>query len=712
MSLGTPEYMSPEQATGDRQLEPASDIYSLGAVLYEMLVGDPPHMGNTAQAIIARVMIDKPASIRTVRDMVPEQVEHAVMKALAKVPADRFNSSGAFVEAAVGVGETVPVVPTRERWAPRWWMSRKLWRVGVPILGSALVIASAMLMLSNGWPVRGTSQFKVMNMRQITYAPGIEIEPVMAPDGSEVVYTAGFGLDGHLFVRDLGGGRAFPLTANLPGRQQSPRWTPDGRAIVFQESTYESTRSSSQLIPRLGGPPRTIIDAEVWDLRDNRMIYIRRNSGHDSLLVRSVEGGEETFVVSTEGRPIHSVTWSPDGTKVAYVRGNFQWVGSEWFGNVAPSSIWVVGMGDGNPRQVTDNTELNVSPAWMPDGRHLLFVSNRDGPRDIYAVRLDAVGRTRGAPERVTTGLNPHSISLSADGSTLAYSRFDYRQNIWQIAIPETGNVSVSEARQVTAGSQIVEGHRLSRDGRWLAFDSNVEGSLDIYIRPAEGEERTRLTRDPGDDFNPDFSPDGREIVFYSTRYGSRDLFVISVDGTGEVRLSDDPGDETFPSFSPDGLRIAFNRGMSAAQGGVYLISRDALGGVWSAPELLSANAGSSRWSPDGNHIVCQKGDGIWIVSLQGEERLLVDGEAMELGTSWPDWSADGRLIYFRASDPTGVLALYAIPAAGGTPREAVRFDDPTYKVSPYPFTLGDGNAYFTVRETESDIWVMELEWE
>ncbi len=96
MSLGTPEYMSPEQATGDRLLEPASDIYSLGAVLYEMLVGDPPHMGNTAQAIIARIITEKPAGIRTVRDTVPQHVEAAIMKALAKVPADRYGTAERF----------------------------------------------------------------------------------------------------------------------------------------------------------------------------------------------------------------------------------------------------------------------------------------------------------------------------------------------------------------------------------------------------------------------------------------------------------------------------------------------------------------------------------------------------------------------------------------------------------------------------------------
>jgi len=415
--------------------------------------------------------------------------------------------------------------------------------------------------------------------------------------------------------------------------------------------------------------------------------------------VRSLEGGEETVVAS--GAAFDNVVWSPDGTKLAYAEGNWS-DNLEWLGNVSPSSIWLVGVDGGEPVQVTDDTNLNVSPAWMPDGRHLLFVSNRDGPPDIYALRLDASGRPRGEPVRVTTGLDAHSISVSDDGSTVAYSQFSYRQNIWQIAIPETGSVSISEAGPVTSGSQIVEGHELSRDGRLLAFDSNREGNLDIYLMPAEGGEgeARRVTRHPGDDFAPDFSPDGSEIVFYSRRHGgTAEVFLISAEGTDEVRLTDGRA----PRFSPDGLRIAFNRG------GVSLVIRDSLGGEWSAPELLT-DANNARWSPDGTHIVCQKDSAIWIVSLQGEERLLFDGEVGELSLIWPDWSADGRFIYFDATDSTGARALYAIPVAGGAPREVIRYDDPAKKVSPYPFTVGDGTAYFTVTEIESDIWVMDLE--
>src|SRR5512145_1474823 len=99
LSLGTPQYMSPEQATGDRIIDARSDIYSLGAVLYEMLTGEPPHTGSTVQAIIARVLTDRARSVRATRDMVPENVDAAIQRALAKLPADRFATAKEFADA-------------------------------------------------------------------------------------------------------------------------------------------------------------------------------------------------------------------------------------------------------------------------------------------------------------------------------------------------------------------------------------------------------------------------------------------------------------------------------------------------------------------------------------------------------------------------------------------------------------------------------------
>src|SRR6266699_329787 len=104
LSLGTPQYMSPEQATGDRLIDARSDIYSLGAVLYEMLAGEPPHTGPTVQSVIAKVLTDRPRPLRQLRESVPPHVEAAVIKALAKVPADRFQTAAQFVDALARPG--------------------------------------------------------------------------------------------------------------------------------------------------------------------------------------------------------------------------------------------------------------------------------------------------------------------------------------------------------------------------------------------------------------------------------------------------------------------------------------------------------------------------------------------------------------------------------------------------------------------------------
>ncbi len=99
LSLGTPQYMSPEQATGDRGVDARSDVYSLASVLYEMLAGEPPVTGANAQSMIAKLMTERPTHLRVLRDTVPESVDAVVAKALAKTPADRYASAGEFARA-------------------------------------------------------------------------------------------------------------------------------------------------------------------------------------------------------------------------------------------------------------------------------------------------------------------------------------------------------------------------------------------------------------------------------------------------------------------------------------------------------------------------------------------------------------------------------------------------------------------------------------
>jgi TolB protein len=366
----------------------------------------------------------------------------------------------------------------------------------------------------------------------------------------------------------------------------------------------------------------------------------------------------------------------------------------------------------GTPTRVSDTTSLNMSPAWLPDGT-LLFVSNRDGPRDIYAVRLSRSGAPRERPVRLTTGLEPYSVSVSADGRTVAYDRFILRRNIFAIPIPRSGTVSLRAARAITTGNQTIENMDLSADGRWLAFDTNLEGRQDIYIIPAGGGEPRRVTRDPGDDFSPDFSADGREIAFYSTRNVNRDIYVINIDGSGERRLTAGAGESSFPAFAPDGLSIAYSYAAGDSSG-IWIVRRATLSDPWQAPARLTPVGGTPRWSPDASAVVFATGSspaGIRIQRLDGASRVVLEaGPAGLTNIGQAEWSDDGRLIYFRAVAADGVEGVYQIPVTGGTPRLLVRLDDPAMSVYKGGAVLaGNGMFYFAVAEIESDVYIMEL---
>lgn len=224
-------------------------------------------------------------------------------------------------------------------------------------------------------------------------------------------------------------------------------WSPDGREVAYVRSPR-----------RFGTPERP-----------------------ESIYVTPPDGGPSRFVGLVSDP--HSLTWSPDGRWLALVSGNDQFaVGVAQFGNKGPSAIVLVPTVGGAPVPVTDNAALNVSPVWTPDSRHIFFISDRDDARDVYAVRLDGSGSPAGKPSRLTTGLNAHSITLSADGTRLAYSVYTQHANVWAIPIPTDGPVSVDRATQVTTGNQTVEQVALSPDGRWLYFDSDRFGKAHIYL--------------------------------------------------------------------------------------------------------------------------------------------------------------------------------------------------------------------------------------
>ena len=715
IALGTPAYMAPEQATADPQMDGRVDIYALGVLAYEMLTGRPPFHGLNPQQTLAAHVTQAPTPLGQRRPGLSAVLESVVMRCLEKRPADRFQTADELVLALEPLttpsGGTTPhaTMPYKAaEAAPRS-------KVGVKIAAALALIAIAAWGVSRALAPKPV-EIAVGKSRQVTRDAIPEIHAAISPDGREVAYMSGWSSEeSHIEVRDVEGGRPLSLTNDWGGTQGFPRWMPDGRSVVFANLGNVAANADHGpglwRLPRLGGEAVRLDSTDTMAL--NRGITGSR-VGADSFAIMTAKGMR--FMYAYTG-PFDqgagpSTRVSADGSAVAFMSGN-----SEYFytwTNIAPSSIWVVVPGK-PPVRVTDDVSLNASPAWLPNGT-LLYISNKDGARDIWAVRVDRVGAPIEATrKRLTTGLEAFSISLSDDGRTLAYDRMIVRQNIYAIPIPSKGSVSVNDARAITTGNQQVERISLSLDGKWLVFDSNAEGNQEIFVMPAAGGASRRVTRNNADDFAPSISGDGSQIVFHTPRNGNRDIYVIDVDGSGEQRLTTDAEESFNPSFSPNGLQVAYGNPRNS----LYLVERASLSDAWRAPVELSVRGGyGPRWSPDGRQLAYHfRGGpvgvvGIGVLNLGGESKTIVDASAGLAQVRWATWSPDGQSIFFDATDAKGLRGIYRVAANGGTPELVVRFDAPALqRFSSSPVAVGNGMLYFVLQELESDIFVIDLVW-
>ncbi len=515
MSLGTPHYMSPEQAMGEREITPRSDVYALGAVLYEMLTGEPPFTGSTAQAVVARVLTENPRPLMTQRHTIPRHVEAAVLTALEKLPADRFATAAEFADALKDKAYTStvslpaaagPAAPARaERGRPTG--------VVVPALGAALAVASAVALW--GWlrpaPAPLLTQFSLALRLNQTLQPPLPTggaRLALSPDGRALVYSGPADAGNRLWLRRLDQLDATPL-AGTEGAA-SPFFSPDGQRIGFVKGG-----TAVRIAPLAGAPTVTLTDkanTTSGDWGDDGYIYFEVDSGFGRM---RATGGEI--------EPVYTI--KPDRKEIA----------TEWV-HVLPGATGVL-FRLRHVGQALSDFEIMAAPLppggearslvrgvyalYAPTGQ--LLVVTADGK--LIAIPFDPKKlELTGAPIALLEGIGVRAGGFNLDlalarNGTLAYTTggtLGSRRAVW---VSREGTATPVDPGWDPQG--VIESARLSPDGKALAVGLSRDGRRDIWVKQLPEGPFSRITFGDTSSVRPSWSADGREVLYVNDRSGS-----------------------------------------------------------------------------------------------------------------------------------------------------------------------------------------------
>ncbi len=701
VAVGTPRYMAPEQAANSAHVDYRADIYAVGVLAYELLSGHTPFPDGTPQQLRSDRVADAVKHLASRRPDVPEALTALIVKCLAAQPADRWQSSDALLaqlaSISTAIGSSAATAPSL--------------RTSVVVsvaLGAATLLALAVILTRASDSRPG---LVLGEHTRLTAEPGLEVQPSISPDGRHVAYAEGSSLRTHIVVRPVAGGRATRLTTDTTESEWMPQWSPDGARIAFlwRAGVYSAPASAGPPRQEVAGRAGVIVTSATWSPDGREIAFVRG----DSLFARTV-AADRVRLIST-GPDLHSCSWSPNGARLACVSGNSFFVTvrtifglGPMFGNLAPSRIVVIPAAGGAPVSVTDSGYLHQSPVWSRDSKTLYYVSNREGPRDVFALDMSARAPVRGKPVRVTTGLGAHSIDFSADGARIIYAAYTSSANIWSMPIPTGPPASFSAATPVTSGNQTIEGVRLSPDGQWLVYDSDLSGNSDMYRVPVTGGEPERLTRGPLDEFRGAIAPSGKELTYHSFQTGSRNMFLVPLDGGPVQQITHSSAQLSMANWSPDGTALTL---FDMITSDVLVMRRDGRGG-WSKPRFVGGHGWRPEWSPDGRTIAfVSASDGrIGLVPADsGAQRDLYVPQPGEPLAELAIYSANGRELYFKSHDGRGRASFWSIPLTGGRPRLLARCDDPARASNRFEFASDGKRFYFTVEDRQSDIWLAEV---
>ena len=631
LSIGTPFYMSPEQATGDQDVGPASDTYALAAMLYEMLTGDPPYIGSTAQAVLGKIIQGAPVSATELRKSVPRNVDAAIRKALEKLPADRFTGAQDFAKAlreptfrhgesaVAGVGAGV---------GP--W---KRMTLAATVLAASFAVALGWALLRPAPPMpveRFESPFRV-GQGPIAFAGGAYD---LSPDGSFLVYRGPSAQGNQLWVRRWNDLDATPIRGTEGGNQ--PAISPDGQEVAF------SRGGEVAVVSLAGGPVRTVASG-LWP-----------TWGPDGFIY--VTGADRSIVsVPSTGGPVVPVTELAEGDVGHYLAQTLP----------GGRLLFMAQLGRGfEVRTVSLETgEMEFLVAglvarYVATG-HLLFLDNEES---LFAAPFQPGSLELGASVPISETVAFYAISESGK---LVYTSGGGASAYTVVWVDRDGRTREVDPGWVMPGQPQYTSLSLSPDGGRLAVSFEGDNGFDLWVKQLDQGPLTRLTTVGGVNRRATWSPDGRSLLFQSNREGSNALWTTRADGSAEDQfvLGDERG--IFQAeYSPDGEWLVYRVDTNSIADGnpdVYAmrVGVDSVGTPVLASEFIEWEA---TISPDGRWLA-------YVSNQSGQREVYVrpfpDASAARYPVSTdggrePRWAPDGSELFFRNGSDELVAASFS----------------------------------------------------
>ena len=595
--LGTLGYMSPEQVRG-RPTDARSDIFSFGAILYEMLSGKRAFHGDSAADTMSAILREDPADLSVTNQNISPGLERIVRHCLEKSPEQRFHSAHdlAFdIEALSQVSAPAGATPSRRaRRAPP-----------VALLAAGLLAGAGLAYLALRSPGKGSggTASGAPTFRRLTNLSGSEDFPSLSPDGQMLAFAHRTGKKTDIWVQRTGSRRPADLTSDCDQMSYTPAFSPDGNLIAYGSRCGEGglflmgvTGESARRLTSFGSDPSWSPDGKEVVYSTEQVVRPYGRLGTSEIWAVEIASGKTRKVLAEDGiQP----SVSPHGLRVAF------WAlptgGSQ-------RDIWTVpykGLTAGEgPVAVTQDAAIDWNPVWAPDGKSLYFLSNRDGVMNLWRVPIDeATGKTLGPaqPERLPAR-EVGGLAVARDGRHLAYVDRQTTYAIDRLTFDAQGRLS-GKPEEVYESSQEISDFGLSPDGKTFAFDSRGGAQDDLFVLGADGTGLRQLTDDAFKDRAPSFSPDGRRLAFHSDRSGRYEIWIIATDGSGLTQLTKSTGDTVIEAlWSPDGRLMAINTGKDG-----FIVPLDGKG-LAQPMEVIPAPAPDVfflplAWTPDGHRL-------------------------------------------------------------------------------------------------------------